>query len=145
MQKSSKVDITKKEDFSKSVIKKLYESKFLVRGYIFKLVYHCEVSRWSEICFARDIAKNFFNRLLLLLILKSWYPRCSVEKGVLKNFTNFTGKHLSWSPFLIKLQGWGPSASLKRNSNAVFQWYLQNFLEHLLLRASVKDCCCISI
>ena len=26
--------------------------------------------------------------------------------GVLKKFTNFTGKHLCWSRFLIKLQGW---------------------------------------
>ena len=45
VQKSSKVDITKKEVFSKSVIKTLYGSKFLVSEYIFKLVYHCEVSR----------------------------------------------------------------------------------------------------
>ena len=28
---------------------------------------------------------------------------CSVENGVLKNFTNFTGKHLCWSLFLMKL------------------------------------------
>ena len=26
--------------------------------------------------------------------------------GILKNFANFTGKHLCWSPFLIKLQAW---------------------------------------
>ena len=26
--------------------------------------------------------------------------------GVLKNFANFTGKHLCWSLFLIKLQAW---------------------------------------
>ena len=30
--------------------------------------------------------------------------RCSVKKGVLKDFTNLTGKHLCWSLFLIKLQ-----------------------------------------
>ena len=71
VQKSSKVDITKKEVFSKSVIKTLSGSKFLVSEYIFKLVYHCEGSRWSEICCARDIAKKSLNRLLLLLILKS--------------------------------------------------------------------------
>ena len=28
---------------------------------------------------------------------------CSVENGVLNNFTNFTGKHLCWSLFLMKL------------------------------------------
>ena len=29
---------------------------------------------------------------------------CSVEKGVLKNFVNFTRKHLCWSLFLIKFR-----------------------------------------
>ena len=29
--------------------------------------------------------------------------RCSVKKVVLKNFADFTGKHLCWSLFLIKL------------------------------------------
>ena len=28
------------------------------------------------------------------------------KRGVLKNFLNFTGKHLCWSLFLIKLQVW---------------------------------------
>ena len=104
VQKNSKVDIRKEEVCSKSVTKTFYRSKFLVSEYIFKLVHHCEGSRWSEICCARDIAKKSLNRLLLLLILKSSYPRCTVEKGVLKIFTNFTGKHQSWSLSLIKLQ-----------------------------------------
>ena len=30
------------------------------------------------------------------------------KKGVLKNFTNFTGKHLCCKRFLIKLQAWRP-------------------------------------
>ena len=33
--------------------------------------------------------------------------------GVLKSFTNFAGKHLCWSLFLIRLLAWG----LKRDSN----------------------------
>ena len=32
--------------------------------------------------------------------------RCSLKKGVLTTFVNFTGKHLCWSLFLIKLQAW---------------------------------------
>ena len=36
---------------------------------------------------------------------RSRHWRCSVKKGVFKNFTNLTGKHLSWSLFFIKLQG----------------------------------------
>ena len=92
----------------------------------------------------QEIAKRSLNKSLSLLILKSSYPRCTVEKDALKNFTNFTGKHLCWSLFLIKLQGWGPSALLKRNTNAVvFQWNLWNFSEHLLLRTIANDCCCI--
>ena len=31
--------------------------------------------------------------------------------GVLKNFANFTGKHLCWSHFSIKLQARGPAKS----------------------------------
>ena len=37
--------------------------------------------------------------------------RCS------KNFANFTGKHLFWSLFLKKLQGWGPATLSKGDSN----------------------------
>ena len=120
VQKNSKVDIRKKEISSKSIIKTLYGSKFLVSEYIFKLVYHCEGRKWSEICCGRDIAKKSLNRLLVLLILQSSYPRCTVETGVLKHFTNFTGKHLCWSLFLVKLQGWGSSTLLKSNSNEAF-------------------------
>ena len=101
VQKNSKVDIRKKE----VCIKTFYGSKLFVSEFILKLVYHCEDSRWSEICSVRDIAKKSLNRLLLLLILKSSHPRCTVEKGILKIFTNFTGKHQSWSLSLIKLQG----------------------------------------
>ena len=36
--------------------------------------------------------KNFF-------YFRNSHWRCSVEKGVLKNFTNFTGKHLSGVSF----------------------------------------------
>ena len=31
---------------------------------------------------------------------RSSHRKCSVRKGVLKNFANFTGKHLCWSHFL---------------------------------------------
>ena len=33
---------------------------------------------------------------------RSSHPRCSVRKGVLRNFAKFTGKHLRQSIFLIK-------------------------------------------
>ena len=34
---------------------------------------------------------------------RSSHRRCSVKKDVLRNFKNFTGKHLCWSLSLIKL------------------------------------------
>ena len=37
-------------------------------------------------------------------LISSWissHPRCSIKRGVLRNFANFTGKHLCWSLFLI--------------------------------------------
>ena len=35
---------------------------------------------------------------------RSTHRRCSIRKGVLRNFAKFTGKHLCQSLFLIKLQ-----------------------------------------
>ena len=39
-----------------------------------------------------------------------------IQNEVLKNFVNFTGKHLRWSLFLIKLQTWKPATLLKETS-----------------------------
>ena len=36
-------------------------------------------------------------------LTRSSHRRCSIKKAVLKNFAIFTGKHLRWSFFLIKL------------------------------------------
>ena len=55
-------------------------------------------------------------------------PEVFCEKGVCKNFTNFTGKHLSWSLFLIKLQAFKSATLLKTDSNTgVVLWNWQNF------------------
>ena len=49
---------------------------------------------------------------------------------IVKNFTNFIGKLLCWSLFLIKLQIQRPEALLKRDSNTgVFLWNLRTFCE----------------
>ena len=66
------------------------------------------------------IISCFLSRLMVLSFLiftvlekiyffnadRSSHQRCSVKKGVLKNFANFLGKHLYWSLFLIKLQAY---------------------------------------
>ena len=50
------------------------------------------------------------------------------EIGILKNFANFTWKHLSWSLFLINLEAWSPANLLKRDSNTCFfLWKMLNF------------------
>ena len=44
------------------------------------------------------------------------HQRWSIEKAVLKSFAIFTGKHLCWSLFLIKLHAFRPATLLKRDS-----------------------------
>ena len=44
-------------------------------------------------------------------------PDVFCRKGCSKNFPNFTGKHLCWSLFLMKLQAFKPAHLLKRDSN----------------------------
>ena len=62
------------------------------------------------------------------------------QTGVLNNFAIFTGKHLCWSLFMIKLKAWRPTTILKRDpKTGVFLWKLFRtfFTEHhwwLLLR-----------
>ena len=46
--------------------------------------------------------------------------KCSVKKGVLENFTKFTGKHLCWSLFFNKVAGLRPESD-------VFPWICWNF------------------
>ena len=49
--------------------------------------------------------------------------------GALKNFANFTGKHLCWSLFLIKLRILKLTNLLRRNSNTgAVRKKLQNFV-----------------
>ena len=69
-------------------------------------------------------------------------PVVFCKKGVLKNFSNFTGKHLCRSLFLIKLDAFRATILFKRDSTTgVFQQNLQNFRntyleEHLCTTAS---------
>ena len=66
-----------------------------------------------------------------------YYAHRRKKIAVLKNFAIFTGKHLCWSLFLIKLQPWRTATLLKIDSNmsstGVFLWKLWNFSEELFL------------
>ena len=57
-------------------------------------------------------------KISLHTYFRSSHGRCSVRKGILRNFTKFTGKHLCQRPATL----------LKKDSGTdVFQWILQNF------------------
>ena len=82
------------------------------------------VTRWVEenVCLLR------VKSLVWAYYYKRQPPEVFCKKGVLKNFANFTGKHLCWSIFLIMLQALNPATFLKRESNTeVFLWNLRNF------------------
>ena len=68
---------------------------------------------------------------------------CSAKKGAFKYFSKFTGKHLGWSLFLIKLLALRPATLLKRDSNtSVFLSNLRNstnFEERLRTTVSVNN------
>ena len=60
--------------------------------------------------------------------------RLYCQKGVLKKFVKFTGKHLSQSLFFNKVAGWGLQNYWKRDSvTGVFLYVLWN-LEHAFYR-----------
>ena len=50
------------------------------------------------------IRLNFLSLAYFLPMFRSSHRRYSVKKVVLKNVADFTGQHLCWSLFLIKLQ-----------------------------------------
>ena len=89
-----------------------------------------------NLVFIADSCTGFCSGLLWKheLNLRSIHWGCSVKKGVLKTFANFTGKHLCWSFFLIELQFSRPVTLWKRDSNTgAFLWNLRSFLRSLIL------------
>ena len=62
----------------------------------------------------RDVLYKKENLKHLVAVIR----RCSIEIGVLKNFTKFTGKHLCQSLFLNKVAGLRPATLLKKRTLA---------------------------
>ena len=76
---------------------------------------------------------------LLIFVYRSNCWHMFFKICVLKNFTNFTEKHLCWSLILVKLQTWFAATLLKRDSNTfIFLWNLLNFSEHLFFRTPLN-------
>ena len=56
----------------------------------------------------------------VMTLHSSSHQRCSLKMAILKNSVLFTGKHLCWNLFLIKLQAFRPVTLLKRSSSSGF-------------------------
>ena len=77
-----------------------------------------------------------------MLAARSNHQRCSIKKGVLKNFTKFTGKHLCQRLFFNKVPGQACNFIKKESLTQVFSCeFCKNFkntffTEHLRATAS---------
>ena len=58
-------------------------------------------------CSLKDIKQRVRSYGYIDYICRSSHRRCSVKKGVLKNFAKFTGKHLCQSLFFNKIANLG--------------------------------------
>ena len=90
----------------------------------------------SSNCFLFYVLYKLFKSMVLRKRSESWQKKRSKEhmgwsvqkqppevfykKAVLKNSAIFTGKHLRWSLFLMKLQAFSPATLLKRDSSTGF-------------------------
>ena len=73
----------------------------------------------------------------ILLIFRSSYRRCSVRKGVLKNFSKFTGKQMYQSLYFTKVAGLRPATLTKwRLWHRCFPVNFAKFLRTPLLQST---------
>ena len=63
------------------------------------------VSMWSIFIFSLIFITINHTISLKQTHFRSSHQRCSIKKGVLKNFSKFTGKHLCWRLFFNKVAG----------------------------------------
>ena len=79
-----------------------------------------------------DVSRGYRKRHEVgLRTLKSTRSQMFFRIGVLKNFTKFKGKQLSWSLSLIKSQTSRPANLIKRDSNlGFFRWILRIFFKN---------------
>ena len=62
------------------------------------------------------------------------YRKCCAKEGFHQNLTLFTGKHLRWSLFLIRLQAFSPAPLLKDPPTQVFSLEYCGFLKSHILK-----------
>ena len=91
---------------------------------------------YSKICVCRVKSGLVFVLRIFLLFSHQWtcrnrssHRRCSVKKGVFRNFAKFTGKHLCQSFFFDKVAVLRPASLLKKR--LWHRCFLVNFTEFL--------------
>ena len=73
--------------------------------------------------------------------VRSSRPKVFCEKGVLRNFAKFTGKHLCQSLFFNKVAGLRPATLIKKRLwHCGFLRILRNFWEKLFLKNTSSGC-----
>ena len=99
----------------------------------------------SCIVFATKIA-NTKTRVFLFTMSRSSRAEGFCKKGVLRNFTKFTGKYLYQSLFVNKVPGLRPKACnfIKKDSGTgIFLWILRKFEEHIFIKNTSAGCFCM--
>ena len=104
----------------------------------------------SPCCYCFTIFGNSFCSVVcwsVVFKMQKWCFAGALEIGVFKNFVKFTGKHLHWSLFLIKLQALSACNCVKKRlQNSEFcevlsAAFLQNNSRRLLLEMPCRIYC----
>ena len=99
--------------------------KSVIDGELKTIIFCCKIFHIK--CLWNFYTHAHFLLLTRLSLSRSSHQRCSLKKAAFKNLAVFIEKQLYWSLFLIKLQIWRITTSLKGDSNTGnFLWILQN-------------------
>ena len=78
-----------------------------------------------------------------MLLFRRSHQRCSVSKGVLRNFEKFTGKHLCQSLFFNEDASRPATLLKKRFWHRCFPMNFAKFLKNNFFRTPLGDCFCL--
>ena len=134
------------KNFKKINFINFYE-RLLLKSKVFDGVSYCKVLGFHYEQNRQHLTKMelgdilFWKFLIFQKLYRSSRRRYSVKVSGLKNSENFTGIHLRWSLFVVKLQFWNSCNVLKTGSDTgVFLWHLRIFWEYLFWWTFVNDC-----
>ena len=88
------------------------------------------IKLYNYFCFFASLCFNIIFVEYISVCLQKQLPQVLCKKKViLKNFANFTEKHLCWSLFLVELQPWRSTTLLKKRLHcSCFPENIANFL-----------------